>query len=112
MKFVEEIFRIEPDPTSAGDGACNGEGVARMKKPDCDHCKDNPRRKCKHCACSVCGGKDSPDKQILCDECDMAYHLWCLLPKLDTVPDTDDWLVGGEGEGHLWLGGYSHCVVG
>ncbi len=91
MKFIDEVFRIEACPESAGDGTCNGEGVARMKKPDCDYCKDNPRRKCKHCACSVCGGKDSPDKQILCDECDMAYHLWCLVPKLDTAPDTDDW---------------------
>ena len=68
-----------------------GEGVAHKKMPDCTHCKDNPRRKCKHCACSVCGGKDSPDKQILCDDCDMAYHLWCLVPSLDAVPDTDDW---------------------
>ena len=62
-----------------------------MEKPDCDYCKDNPRKKCKSCACSVCGGKDSPDKQILCDECDMAYHLWCLTPKLDAVPDDEEW---------------------
>jgi RecJ-like exonuclease len=91
VKFIDDVFRIEPEPESAREGACSGEGVARMKKPDCDHCKDNPRRKCKHCACSVCGGKDNPDKQILCDECDMAYHLWCLVPSLDSVPDTDDW---------------------
>ena len=92
MKFVDEIFRIETrSQLGEEDGSCNGEGVVRMKKPDCDWCKDNPRRKCKHCACSVCGGKDSLDKQILCDECDMAYHLWCLEPKLESVPDVDDW---------------------
>ena len=73
------------------DGSFSEEGAAEKSKPDCSFCKDNPRRKCKHCACSVCGGKDSPDKQILCDDCDMAYHLWCLTPKLDAVPDCEDW---------------------
>ena len=93
VMFVDEIFRIETRNSIDGSGE-NGDddqGVTRMKKPDCDWCKDNPRRKCKHCACSVCGGKDTPDKQILCDECDMAYHLWCLSPPLDTVPDVDEW---------------------
>ena len=92
VMFVDEIFRIE---TRSSNGSSENGGdeevVGRMKKPDCDWCKDNPRRKCKHCACSVCGGKNDPDKQILCDECDMAYHLWCLSPPLDTVPDVDEW---------------------
>lgn len=86
---MDEIFRIETKTQSGADEACV-EGVACMKKPDCDWCKDNLCRKCKHCACCVCGGKDKPDKQILCDECNMAYHLWCLTPKLETVPE-DDW---------------------
>lgn len=60
-------------------------------KPDCDHCLDNPRKKCKHCACCVCGGKHDPDKQILCDECDQAYHLGCLKPPLTSIPDDDEW---------------------
>ena len=67
------------------------EGVLRAKKHDCDWCKENPRKKCKHCACCVCGGKDSPDKQVICDDCDLAYHLWCLVPQLKAVPETDDW---------------------
>ncbi len=91
MKFIDEIYRIEPGPETAIDRACIAEGATRTNQPDCVHCKDNSRRKCKHCACTVCGGKDSPDKQLLCDECDMAYHLWCLVPSLDSVPDTDDW---------------------
>ena len=92
VMFVDEIFRIET--RSSSDHEENGgdeQIVARMKKPDCDWCKDNPRRKCKHCACSVCGGKDDPAKQLLCDECDMAYHLWCLNPPLSTIPDVDEW---------------------
>ena len=94
IKFVNEIFRIETRNSSEQNGQCDGEegeGEARMKKPDCNWCKDNPRRKCKHCACSVCGGKDSPEKRILCDECDMAYHLWCLTPPLEGVPESDEW---------------------
>lgn len=88
---MDEIFRIETrEQPGHEDDAPEGEGVARMKKPDCDVCKDHPRRKCKHCACCVCGGKDSPEKQIICDDCDAAYHLWCLTPKLKAVPE-DDW---------------------
>ena len=60
--------------------------MARKKKPDCEHCRDNPRRKCKFCACSVCGGKDQPGSQILCDDCDQAFHIWCLSPPLEQVP--------------------------
>ena len=84
------MFRIE---SKESPGELTGDGQARTKKPDCDFCKDVPTRKCKHCACSVCGGKESPDQQILCDECDMAYHLWCLEPALESIPDCDEWLV-------------------
>lgn len=88
IKFVDEVFRIESKESAS---QLAGEGEARIKKPDCDFCKDNPSRKCKHCACSVCGGKESPEQQILCDECDLAYHLWCLDPPLDSIPDSDEW---------------------
>lgn len=67
--------------------------IVGTNKPDCDFCKDNPKKKCKHCACCVCGGKHDPDKQILCDECDQAYHLQCLDPPLDNLPQDDEWWV-------------------
>ena len=67
------------------------EGETRKKKPDCSHCHDNHRRKCKVCACSVCGGKDQPANQILCDDCDQAFHIWCLSPPLEQVPEEDEW---------------------
>ena len=60
-------------------------------KPECDHCLDNPTRKCKHCACCVCGEKRDPDKQLACDECDEFYHLWCLSPPLDDIPEEEEW---------------------
>lgn len=65
--------------------------LSGKNKPDCDHCLDNPRKKCKHCACCECGGKEDPDKQILCDECDQAYHLACLKPPLTSIPEDDEW---------------------
>ncbi|KAK3723807.1 hypothetical protein QZH41_019484, partial [Actinostola sp. cb2023] len=40
---------------------------------------------------AACGGKENPDKQILCDECDLAYHIYCLDPPLEEIPDVDDW---------------------
>ena len=65
--------------------------VLGTNKPDCDHCLDNPKKKCKHCACCVCGGKNDPDAQILCDECNQAYHLTCLNPPLSSLPEEDEW---------------------
>ena len=62
-------------------------------KAECDHCNDNPNRLCKHCSCSVCGDKREPDKQLMCDECDAAYHIYCLQPPLSEIPDVEEWLV-------------------
>ncbi|KAF6212932.1 hypothetical protein GE061_010644 [Apolygus lucorum] len=63
----------------------------RKTAPLCDTCKDNPRRKCKQCGCDKCGGKEEPAKQIVCDECECAYHIWCLNPPLEELPDCEDW---------------------
>lgn len=60
-------------------------------KAECEYCLDNVRRKCKFCACCECGGKNAPDKQIMCDECDCSYHLWCLEPPLEEVPEEEEW---------------------
>lgn len=47
------------------------------------------------CACHLCGGKQDPDKQLLCDECDMAFHTYCLCPPLSSIPTEEEWLVPG-----------------
>lgn len=62
-----------------------------QNKPECDRCLDNPKRKCKFCSCSVCGDKKEPDKQLMCDECDSAVHIYCLNPPLSEIPDVDEW---------------------
>ncbi|KAG8184485.1 hypothetical protein JTE90_002332 [Oedothorax gibbosus] len=91
VKFTDEIFAIETNVVlSEKCSASSEEIIRRQKMPKCSHCKDIPTRKCKMCSCHTCGGKDAPEKQIMCDECDLAYHLWCLKPPLESLPE-DDW---------------------
>lgn len=39
--------------------------------------------------CAACGSADDPDRLLLCDECDAAYHTSCLDPPLDSSPPGD-----------------------
>ena len=66
-------------------------GSAGSNGPECKHCKDNPKKNCRWCNCHACGIKQDPDKQLLCDECDMAFHMYCLDPPLTSIPDDEDW---------------------
>ncbi|XP_069815523.1 E3 ubiquitin-protein ligase UHRF1-like [Dendropsophus ebraccatus] len=89
IKFVDEIYKIEEPGSSA---QSSEPPPKRQNGPECKHCKDNPRAKCRMCACHVCGGKQDPGKQLLCDECDMAFHMYCLDPPLTSLPqDDEDW---------------------
>ncbi|MBN3319977.1 UHRF1 ligase, partial [Atractosteus spatula] len=87
--FVNEIYKIE-EPGSV-DGAGLESPLKRSNGPECKHCKDNPQKNCRMCNCHVCGVKQDPDKQLLCDECDMAFHTYCLNPPLTSIPDDEDW---------------------
>ncbi|NXS53377.1 UHRF1 ligase, partial [Brachypteracias leptosomus] len=88
ITLVDEIYKIEEpgsaSPISAGT-------LKRQNGPVCKACKDNPNKKCRVCACHICGGKQDPDKQLMCDECDMAFHIYCLNPPLSSIPDDEDW---------------------
>lgn len=64
--------------------------------PECKRCKDDPKKNCQWCNCHICGIKQDPDKQLLCDECDMAYHTYCLNPPLTSIPDDEDWSVATD----------------
>uniref|UniRef100_A0A8K9X380 E3 ubiquitin-protein ligase UHRF n=1 Tax=Oncorhynchus mykiss TaxID=8022 RepID=A0A8K9X380_ONCMY len=59
--------------------------------PECKHCKTDPESECRFCSCCVCGGKQDAHMQLLCDECNMAFHIYCLNPPLATIPDDEDW---------------------
>uniref|UniRef100_A0A8C0WH86 E3 ubiquitin-protein ligase UHRF n=1 Tax=Castor canadensis TaxID=51338 RepID=A0A8C0WH86_CASCN len=68
-----------------------GQPMLRKSGPSCKYCKDDPNKLCRICACHLCGGREAPDKQLMCDECDMAYHLYCLCPPLSSVPTEAEW---------------------
>ncbi|XP_071486486.1 E3 ubiquitin-protein ligase UHRF1-like [Diadema antillarum] len=94
VRLTEEIFKVERVGESTCDAAAieaTGTPVKRTTTPNCSRCKDNPRRNCKYCACHFCGSKENEDKALLCDECDMAFHIYCLDPPLATIPDVDEW---------------------
>nr|CAH7747231.1 unnamed protein product [Callosobruchus chinensis] len=57
---------------------------------NCEKCKDILERKCKYCSCCICGHKEDWQSTILCDECDDGYHLTCLKPPLESVPQ-EEW---------------------
>ncbi|XP_032146984.1 E3 ubiquitin-protein ligase UHRF2 isoform X2 [Sapajus apella] len=86
---VDEIFKIEKPgahPLSFADGK-----FLRRNDPECDLCGGDPDKKCHSCSCRVCGGKHEPNMQLLCDECNVAYHIYCLNPPLDKVPEEEYW---------------------
>ncbi|XP_011151533.1 E3 ubiquitin-protein ligase UHRF1 isoform X2 [Harpegnathos saltator] len=66
-------------------------GKRRRIAATCTSCMDNPRRKCRECGCKVCASKEEEHNLLLCDECDSAYHLGCLVPPLTKIPEEDYW---------------------
>ncbi|XP_050407733.2 E3 ubiquitin-protein ligase UHRF1-like [Patella vulgata] len=96
LVFPNEVFSIESAGSQINEkdidlNDATSTPTMRKNKIECEKCRDNPRVKCKECACSVCGGKQEPEKQILCDECNKAYHLFCMNPPLTKVPEEDEW---------------------
>ncbi|KAL4617361.1 E3 ubiquitin-protein ligase UHRF2 [Arapaima gigas] len=89
LLFLDEIYKIEKKgalPLSAVDGQ-----FKRKSGPECKHCKADPDSECRFCSCCVCGGKQDAHMQLLCDECNMAFHIYCLNPPLATIPEDEDW---------------------
>lgn len=40
--------------------------------------------------CEICGECDREDRMLLCDGCDLGYHMECLQPQLFHIP-LDEW---------------------
>ncbi|KAJ2732640.1 hypothetical protein IW152_003674 [Coemansia sp. BCRC 34962] len=40
--------------------------------------------------CEVCKLSENDDKMLICDGCNRGYHMYCLRPRLTTIP-TNDW---------------------
>uniref|UniRef100_A0A672PG71 E3 ubiquitin-protein ligase UHRF n=1 Tax=Sinocyclocheilus grahami TaxID=75366 RepID=A0A672PG71_SINGR len=89
IMFVTEIYKIEEPGSSEGPGASSD--ISYRTYNSCKVCKDDPKKNCRMCNCHACGVKQDPDKQLLCDECDMAFHTYCLNPPLTTIPEDEDW---------------------
>uniref|UniRef100_A0A671PVR2 E3 ubiquitin-protein ligase UHRF n=1 Tax=Sinocyclocheilus anshuiensis TaxID=1608454 RepID=A0A671PVR2_9TELE len=89
LQFLDEIYRIEK-PGAPGLSAADGP-FKRKSGPECKHCKADPDAECRFCSCCVCGGKQDAHMQLLCDECNMAFHIYCLTPPLTSIPEDEDW---------------------
>lgn len=37
----------------------------------------------------ICRRKNDPEQTLLCDECNKAWHMFCLKPKLTEIPQGD-----------------------
>ena len=47
--------------------------------------------RCLECSvCEACGQATDPGRLLLCDDCDISYHTYCLDPPLQNVPK-DSW---------------------
>uniref|UniRef100_A0A673WBC4 E3 ubiquitin-protein ligase UHRF n=1 Tax=Salmo trutta TaxID=8032 RepID=A0A673WBC4_SALTR len=86
----ERGFWFDAEITALNDISRTNKEV-RKSGPECKHCKADPDSECRFCSCCVCGGKQDAHMQLLCDECNMAFHIYCLNPPLSTIPDDEDW---------------------
>ncbi|XP_060537001.1 E3 ubiquitin-protein ligase UHRF1-like [Cylas formicarius] len=90
IKFIQEIMRIEePQLLENRNNANLNNEKPRIYPVHCEKCMDNRQKVCKFCGCHVCSGKSDYDKLLLCDECDAGFHIFCLDPPLDGIPDGD-----------------------
>uniref|UniRef100_A0AAQ4S708 E3 ubiquitin-protein ligase UHRF n=1 Tax=Gasterosteus aculeatus aculeatus TaxID=481459 RepID=A0AAQ4S708_GASAC len=94
VQFLDEIYQVET-PGARGQNTSVSilvrHSSRRKSGPECKHCKADPEAECRFCSCCVCGGKQDAHMQLLCDECNMAFHIYCLNPPLATIPDDEDW---------------------
>ena len=44
--------------------------------------------------CEVCDKATYGSKMLVCDICNLGYHIFCLVPRLETVPTNDLWICG------------------
>ncbi|XP_045458310.1 E3 ubiquitin-protein ligase UHRF1-like [Melitaea cinxia] len=95
VKVHDKIFAID-EPVPVADR--NEEYVKIISEPpekrsqplNCLKCRDDEDAPCKECGCYLCSGKESPEKIVLCDECNNGFHMKCLTPPLTELPE-EDW---------------------
>nr|XP_012218313.1 PREDICTED: E3 ubiquitin-protein ligase UHRF1-like [Linepithema humile] len=87
--YAIETPKLLTERTIADEDFMADTSKCRSIPPYCASCKDIPSKNCKDCGCNICGGKQDENKLLLCDECDYAYHLTCLEPPLEVIPEGD-----------------------
>lgn len=76
--------------------------------------------RCLDCTvCEGCGQKNDEARLILCDECDISYHIYCMSPPLDAVPNGNwkcKWCAicqkcgrNSPGKHSSWFNGFLEC---
>lgn len=78
--------------------------------------------RCLDCTvCEGCGKATDEGRLLLCDDCDISYHIYCLDPPLDQVPK-DNWKckwcvkcakcgITKLPSGHEWKNNYTECAL-
>eukprot|EP00854_Cymbomonas_tetramitiformis_P018689 gene18689-biopygen19280 len=54
-----------------------------------DQCVCSAAIPSKHLACEKCKKSGGEASMLLCDRCNRGYHIWCLEPALDGIPEGD-----------------------
>ncbi|KAF9431525.1 hypothetical protein BGZ76_000196 [Entomortierella beljakovae] len=71
--------RIKKDPVSYA-GKCSIAEPLSTKKDDNEEESD---------ICEICHADNDLDKMLICDGCELGYHMYCLTPPLQQIPKTD-----------------------
>ncbi|KAJ1657765.1 hypothetical protein IWQ61_002889 [Dispira simplex] len=80
-----------PRPTEQTSADILPDGLLEeLEREDCLRCKGRQDKACTQCGCNVCGGKDDEDKTLICEECQMYFHMVCLPKPLMEIPE-EDW---------------------
>uniref|UniRef100_A0A7S0NMT7 PHD-type domain-containing protein n=1 Tax=Calcidiscus leptoporus TaxID=127549 RepID=A0A7S0NMT7_9EUKA len=73
------VDREQDDGASAAGSASSQDAVALSDSEQASTDED--------VSCQVCGRPDGAQQMLLCDRCDEGYHLHCLSPQLEQVPE-------------------------
>lgn len=75
------------------------EETLEVAEPSSDPYQDLQEDLIDFTCCEICGQSNNEDRLLLCDGCDLAFHLYCLDPPLDHVPD-GSWYCSGCNNGN------------
>ena len=98
MAARPEIYRVvelRANGVVQLDGKCGTKFMVHLAPchlPNIDPTQDLFIRPHADLPCSVCRSPETANEMLLCDGCDKAFHLSCLKPPLEVVPEEEVWL--------------------